>query len=63
MCPNHIDMLIWAQGNLCRERHKVALMRQQKLHSQLSVARFLEQKTFSEWRKEKWHRIYMILMM
>ena len=43
MCPNHIDMLIWAQGNLCRECHKVALMRQQKLHSQVSVA-LLEQK-------------------
>ena len=29
---------------LCRERHKLALMRQQKLHSQISVVRFLEQK-------------------
>ena len=51
---NHIDMLIVSQttkvvGYLCRERHKSALMRQQKLLSQLSVARFLEQKTFSEW--------------
>ena len=49
-------MMIFLHGNLCRERHKVAMMRQQKLHSQVSVAHVfledicLEQKTFSEWR-------------
>ena len=37
-------MLIFSHGTLCRERHKGALMRQQKLHLQVSVARFLEQK-------------------
>ena len=41
---NNADALIVSQatkvaGYLCRERHKLALMRQQKLHSQVSVAR------------------------
>jgi len=31
-------MLIFSHGTLCRERHKGALMRQQKLHLQVSVA-------------------------